>query len=71
MELNIHTREAANKDIPALARLIGELGYPVSKEQMEKRLKSIVHIMITNFGLSGKEYRVCEESFFCLKSNPE
>jgi GNAT superfamily N-acetyltransferase len=41
MELNIHTREAANKDIPDLARLMGELGYPVSKEQMEKRLKAI------------------------------
>ncbi|WP_370222428.1 GNAT family N-acetyltransferase [Cytobacillus sp.] len=41
MEHKIHTRKAAIKDIPRLARLMEDLGYPVSQEQMETRLKNI------------------------------
>ncbi|MDF2036038.1 GNAT family N-acetyltransferase [Cytobacillus oceanisediminis] len=41
MEHKIHTRKAAIEDLPKLARLMGDLGYPVSEEQMETRLKMI------------------------------
>lgn len=41
MELIIHTRKAAIGDIPQLASLMGDLGYPVSKGLMEKRLNNI------------------------------
>jgi GNAT superfamily N-acetyltransferase len=36
----MHIRPYQNSDIPAIAKLMGELGYPTSVEQMEKRLAS-------------------------------
>ncbi|MCS0788939.1 GNAT family N-acetyltransferase [Cytobacillus firmus] len=41
MKHKIHIRKTAIEDIPKLARLMGDLGYPVSQEQMETRLNNI------------------------------
>ncbi|WP_436372253.1 hypothetical protein [Cytobacillus sp. BC1816] len=41
MEHKIHIRKTANEDIPKLASLMGDLGYPVSRDQMETRLNNI------------------------------
>jgi GNAT superfamily N-acetyltransferase len=41
MKHKIHIRKTGVEDIPKLARLMGDLGYPVSQEQMETRLNNI------------------------------
>ncbi|KAF0822640.1 GNAT family N-acetyltransferase [Cytobacillus firmus] len=41
MEHKIHIRKTVIADIPRLARLMGDLGYPVSHKQMETRLNNI------------------------------